>query len=478
MSDNAAETPVEAVPVEPAADAAEFEDLQAEIERLKSENASLKSSATKTSSRTGWALVIALVAALVFAIAVPAVWMNRVVMDTDAWVATVAPLASDPAIQDAVATLASDRIIEALDAQTRLEAILPQQLMPIAPLLASSAEDFVRTQTSKLVHSDQFAQLWTELNRTGHKALIAALTGSRDGAIIYEPGVLTLDVGVLAEQVQAKLVDAGLPFLGRVPVDKINKQVEIFNSPALAQASVALGMMNQIALLLPLLALLLSAAAFALALDRRKVALWLGAGITIAGLLPLQAIYLSQFYVADKLQQLAGLPTAAAQNAYNIIFAQLIASERVLIVFGIVIFVGAIIAGPAKWAIALRGGMAGGIAGVASHLELGRFGVWVAARKKGLRAAGIIAAVLILLALPAPRTISQVVWLAVGVIVWYVIVEVLGAGTATLPATDATLVVVEDAPLADDAPGVEEPSDVTADVTAESPAEDSSDDAV
>jgi len=468
MSDNAAETPVEAVLVEPAAEAMEFEDLQAEVERLKSENASLKSGATKSSSRTGWALVLALVAALVFAIAVPA----------DAWVATVAPLASDPAIQDAVATLASDRIIEALDAQTRLEAILPQQLMPIAPLLASSAEDFVRTQTSKLVHSDQFAQLWTELNRTGHKALIAALTGSRDGAIIYQPGVLTLDVGVLAEQVQAKLVDAGLPFLGRVPVDKINKQVEIFNSPALAQASVALGMMNQIALLLPLIALFFSGAAFALALDRRKVALWLGAGITIAGLLPLQAIYLSQFYVADKLQQLAGLPTAAAQNAYNIVFAQLIASEKVLVVFGIVIFVGAIIAGPAKWAIALRGGMAGGIAGVASHLELGTFGVWVAARKKGLRAAGIIAAVLILLALPAPRTIAQVVWLVVGVIVWYVIVEVLGAATATVPSTEAALVAVESVPPSEQALAAEESSAASADIAAESPAEDSSDDAV
>ncbi len=433
----------------------DVEQLKTELERLKSENESLKAGKPGgIGARTIWAIVIALVASLLFTIAVPAVWLNRVVMDTDTWVATMAPLAEDPAIQDAVATATSDALIEALDAQARLEAILPQQLQQLAPIIASSAEGLIKTQTTNLVRSDKFSEIWSELNRVGHSALIAALTGSRDGAVKYEPGVLTLDVGVLAQMVQDKLVESGLPFLGKLPVSSINKQIEIFNSPALAQASVALGVMNQIAYLIPLFAILLSAGAFALATDRRKVALWLGGGIVLAGLLPLQAIYLSQYSVASQLQELAGLPTAAAQNAYNIVFAQLIASEQVLTVFGLLIFAAAIVAGPAKWAVAMRGGLSGGIGSVASHLELGRFGEWVAARKSPLRVAGLIAAVLILLSLPAPRSMAQVVWLAIGVVVWYVLVEFLGAG-GTAPALegDATEAAAEEATCGRSAPG-------------------------
>ncbi len=315
----------------------DVEQLKTELERLKSENESLKSGKPGgMGARTIWAIVIALVASLLFTIAVPAVWLNRVVMDTDTWVATMAPLGRrSRRFKMRSRRRPRTRSIEALDAQARLEAILPQQLQQLAPIIASSAEGLIKTQTTNLVRSDKFSEIWSELNRVGHSALIAALTGSRDGAVKYEPGVLTLDVGVLAQMVQDKLVETGLPFLGKLPVSSINKQIEIFNSPALAQASVALGLMNQIAYLIPLFAILLSAGAFALATDRRKVALWLGGGIVLAGLLPLQAIYLAQYPVASQLQELAGLPTAAAQNAYNIIFAQLIASEQVLTVFGL-----------------------------------------------------------------------------------------------------------------------------------------------
>ena len=47
--------------------------------------------------------MLILFGAILFGLAVSAVWLNRTVMNEDRWVNTVAPLAQDVAIQDYVA---------------------------------------------------------------------------------------------------------------------------------------------------------------------------------------------------------------------------------------------------------------------------------------------------------------------------------------------------------------------------------------
>jgi len=417
------------------AEAADVLALKAELERLEAENRSLRESTdvepgASKRARNRWGIALAIVAALLFTVAVPAVWVNRVVMDTDAWVATVAPLASDPAIQDAVAKGASTALIERLDAQKRLESVLPTAFAPIAPVIASSVNGFVRDQATAVVRSDEFSTLWTELNRSGHELIIGSLTGQRDGAVQVEAGTITLDVGMVADKIQERLVDSGLTFLENVPLTRLDRTVTLYQSSALANAAVAIDAMNKAALAIPLVALAMLAAAFGVAADRRKIALYVGGGIVLAGFVPLQALYLSQYYVVNSITALGSLPADAAQSAYQIIFSSLFAAEQTLAVLGLIIWVAAIVAGPARWATALRGGLSGGIAGVASHLELGRFGAWVARRKSGLRTGGFVGAVLLLLALPAPRTITGVLWVVFAVIVWLLLVELLGATPA------------------------------------------------
>lgn len=404
--------------------------LQDEIERLKAENDKLVAAGSSSAARVrnGWALTLAVTAALVLAIAVPAIWMNRVVFDTDTWVATVAPLAKDPAIQNAVADAASSAIIEKLDAQGRLESVLPTALVPFSPALANGINDFVRREAQTLVRSDQFAQLWEELNRQGHKALLAAITG-REGVVSVQAGVFTLDTGLLVDRVKAALVDRGLAFVDRIPTGSLSKEIVLYESPMLAAAGPVLEGISTAAYVIPLLGLLLAGGAIALASNRRKVVLWLGGGIVIAGVLPLQGLYFAQSMTTAKVQELAKIDSLAVQNAYNIIFSGLVAAEKNFILIGAIIWVAALVAGPAKWAVALRSGVSGGLGSAASHLELGAFGVWVGSHKGGLRLAGIIAAFAILFAMPVPRTVAQILWLSVGVLVWVVVVEFLGAAS-------------------------------------------------
>lgn len=405
---------------------ARIDTLEAENEQLKAEVAD-SHGAPSGRSRNAGAISLAVVAALLMALSVPAVWLNRMLTDTDAYVATVAPLAHDPDIQNAVATAASQAVVEKLDAQSRIDQLLPDNLSFIAAPVAQAVNGFIEKEAFVLVRSDRFAKTWETVNRASHKALVTAVTGRDTGAVGVKAGVITLDVGALADQLKARLTDSGLGFAAGIPTAGISKQIVLFESPALARLSVAFDLFARIALWLPLLGLAFAVAAVGLAADPRIAILWLGGALAIGAILPLQTLFLGQTYVAGQLSQLASIPTPAAQAAFSIIFRDLITADRAMTALGVALWLGAILAGPATWAVAMRTGMSGGLSGVASHLELGRFGIWVRARKGTLRWVGAGIAFLILMVLPAPRTVASIVWLTSFWVLWLLVVELLGA---------------------------------------------------
>ena len=124
-----AATPGDAVP-----DAAELgADERAELERLRAEVADLRSQVAAAPGvaetppvvppsrprRQRWRSVVATLLIVVGCILAPlsvvAVWAKNLVTDTDRYVATVAPLARDPAIQNAVANKITTEIFSRLD---------------------------------------------------------------------------------------------------------------------------------------------------------------------------------------------------------------------------------------------------------------------------------------------------------------------------------------------------------------------------
>lgn len=413
---------------------ADVADLHARVAELEAENQRLRAEggehAQRHSGRNAIAIMVAIVAALAIALAVPAVWLNRMVTDTDVYVNTVAPLAEDPAIQAAVADAASTALIEKLDAQDRIERRLPEDLKFLAGPLSQAVDDLVAKQATTLVKSDQFASLWEKVNRASHTALVAAVTGREGKALNIEAGTFTLDVGVLAEEIQTRLEGAGLGTLfAKIPASALDKQFVLYESPVLAQMTQVFDLVSRSAFVIPLLGLILAVGAVALAADRRKVVLWLGAGIAVASLLPLESIYIGQSYATSQLSQTAAIPADAAQAAFTIIFRDLVTASQTAVFVGVVLWLAALISGPARWAVALRRGLSGGLANASSHLELGRFGAWMHDHKRGLRVVGVVVAFAILLMLPAPRTISSIVWLAVFYIVWVLAVEFFGGGS-------------------------------------------------
>src|SRR5215217_4650879 len=182
-------------------------DERAELERLRSENAALRAQAGRggaadqdtvrlpsgrSAARQRWRTVVAtlliVVACVLAPLSVVAVWTRNQVTNTDRYVATVSPLASDPAIQNAIADQITAQVFTYIDIQglttqavgalaARVEGRgLPPQaavaLQGLAGPVANGVQGFVRTQVERVVQSQVFEDAWIQANRAAHEALV------------------------------------------------------------------------------------------------------------------------------------------------------------------------------------------------------------------------------------------------------------------------------------------------------------------
>jgi hypothetical protein len=148
--------------------------------------------------RTMLAVLLIVLGSVLAPLAGVAVWARNQVTNTDRYVATVAPLASDPAIQNAIADQITAKIFSYLDVQglttQAVDALasrglpprLADQLQGLATPIANGVQSFTRTEVGKLVQTQAFADVWVQANRLAHQALVKALTGEGGGAVTVQ----------------------------------------------------------------------------------------------------------------------------------------------------------------------------------------------------------------------------------------------------------------------------------------------------
>jgi len=456
---DAEETAVAVAPAEPPVADAPSDDavtLRAEIERLKAENAALTSAApSKTIWRNVSAGLLILIGVLLVSLSVSAIWLNRTIMDENRFVETLAPLAQNVAIQDWVAKSSTDAIFANVDIESyvkqALEPLPPQAAMLAAPI-TGAVQNFIRDAATKVVRSQQFALVWNKSLHLTHKAFIAAITDKPNGVITKQGGVVTLDVTLLIDELKNALAAKGLGFVQNINLPIATRQVTLVDSQVLADLGVAIRLVNASAWVLPLLAIVLLSGGIAIAANRRKAVLWMGVGVLAMTIIPVQALYLARIPFANTMLSLANMPSNAAQAAYDIVFVNLIKANQVASVIGLVFLIGAILAGPNPWVTALRNGLRHGLANIGPDWDFGVVGEWIHNHESGMRTAGIIGAVILLLVVPA-KTMATIGWLVFWVILWMLAVTFFGRPRPThLPAeTDAAEATSDAADAGDEA---------------------------
>jgi hypothetical protein len=352
------------------------------------------------------------------------VWASRTLLDTNRYTETVAPLAQDPAIRDSVAVSAVDGLLSRVDVEAEIRNALPPRADFLAPQLSSSIRTYGIQAAEKALATQRFQTLWTEVNRRAHQRIVPALlsgTAGRGGNTSIEQGTVTVDLTGVVADVKAALVARGLTFVERVPNDVAGGNVVLFQSSQLGALQSVLRTLQTLAVALPLLALLALGLAVVTAPDRRRATLWVGitaivAMIAVAGTLAV----VRNAYVSSP--PLGILSQSAAVAFFDTLVRFLRNAVRTVAVVGLVLLIGAAIAGPSRAAVRTRESFFNGMAHV--DWDLGKPALWTDRHRRAIDVALVIIAAAVLFAVETP-TPALVAGLAVAVLIGVLIVELV-----------------------------------------------------
>ena len=437
-------------------DSALTEEERAELQRLRAEVTTLRSQAQQApaagsgrsaavgrGARQRWRSIVAtlliVVACMLAPLSVAAIWTRNQVTNTDRYVATVTPLASDPAIQNAIADQITAQVFTYIDikglttqavdalAGRGLRPDVADQLQAFAVPIANGVQSFTRSQVGKIVESDAFADAWVQANRVAHEALVKALTGEGGGAVTVENDTVSLNLSAFIQTVKQRLVESGFTLAARIP--EVNASFVLFQSADITRARNVFNLLDTLGVWLPIITLVLLVVGVYVAKDHRRALVGAALGVAVGmvvlalGLAVFRAIYL------DAVPAQA-LPHDAAAVLYDTIVRFLRLGLRTILVLSLVVAASAFLTGQSVTAMRTRQGLTGAIGwlqGSAEHAgwRTGPVGTWIYDHKRALRIAAVTAAALTLVFWGRPNG-KVIIGLAVALLVALAVIEFLG----------------------------------------------------
>jgi hypothetical protein len=306
-----------------------------------------------TSGRNGHprtAAALLALGTLIALIGIFSIWVNRQALNTDNWVNTSDQLLQNEEIQTQLSTYMTNQLFANVDVQAELQKALPPRLAPLAGPAAGGLQQLAPQIAQKAIATSQFEGLWEAANRAAHETLLKVLDGGGP-AVSTESGEVTLDLGALLEQVGGRLGIGG-NIASKIPADA--GELTILKSEQLSTAQSAVTLIRRLPVVLSLLVLLFFGLAVYLAGPRRRQALRsVGFGFIVAGAVALIVRSIAGGYVVDALASSASAKPAA-EAVWSIGTSLLVSVAGSAIAFGVLLVIGAWLAGPTHAATALR----------------------------------------------------------------------------------------------------------------------------
>lgn len=437
----------------------EIEDLRARLRALEQENEALRHPRRRISARSIIAGIVLVVAVLLAPIAAMGTWARLQLVDADRFVATFAPLAEDPDVQDFVA----DQVTAAIDEQVDLDAVvgelfdglraldLPPRAAAALGLLEAPAASGLSSLIDGVVHevvsSQQFADIWAETLRFTHERAVAILQDEPGTALdLSDDGVLSVDVGAVVERVKEALAERGAGVADLIPV--IDRTIPVVQADALVLVRTVYQIAVTAGFWLPWVVLGLVVLGVLLAVNRPRALFWTSAGFAVVFLLLAAGMGIGRgFFVSAVSPSI--MTASAAESLFDQLTALLGSTIVALALVGVLIALWAWLAGSSHSARTVRGVTESGFgalrdAAEARGISTGRFGRAVDRYRGAILIAGMAIGVLILLA-TRPVTFGAVLGVAIGVLVLTILVELLRRPRPATAPEEQDAAVVADA---------------------------------
>lgn len=305
-------------------------------------------------------------------VGVTSVWLHKTTYKTDEWVSTIGPLAKDARVQAALAVWATNEITKVVDTQKIFEDLLPAKAQPLAAPLSTAVDSFINQAAQKFFSSPAFFKIWVVANRDAHRNIVRVLQGKH--ALSIKNGKVQLDLlpvidevlqkvndstngrfasqlgsitNLTPSQARAKLSEA----LGR-PIPDDFGTITVFAKQQLSTVQKAAQLFNDAVYAVVIAAILLIGAAFVIAPDRRRIAIWIG--LSAAGFLTaFRAIArISGRHVVKQI--VVPVNRDATQAVVSRVLSSYLDVTLIALWIGLVVAIIAYFAGPGRYAVATR----------------------------------------------------------------------------------------------------------------------------
>jgi hypothetical protein len=394
--------------------------LRNEVEKLRADNEALrrKVALRRTLRRSTVVLLLVLGCGLA-ALSIVAIWLRATLLNTDRYVATVAPLAAEPAVQRAVADKLDTAITSKIDFDALAREVLPDRADVLAPAIAAGAKSTISSRLDEFTASPRFQQLWTNANREVHSRLVALLTGGRSGRLLLQGDTVYLDLSPAVAQVKQGLDSRGLTRIADAIPPSVDGKVQLVQSNGVTHAQTAVKALKAAAWLLPVLALLCLGGSVALSRPWRRGLLRAALGVAAAMLLLIALLAVSRSAYLDALGN-GALPRDAAADIFDTVAAFLRHGVRIVAIAAVVLALLTFIAGLPLRKVATAGWQ---------RFATDERTEWVAAHQRNLMlGVGAVAGLLLLVWSPLTGGVVLIVAIVAGALLAAIAAIASGAG--------------------------------------------------
>jgi hypothetical protein len=354
------------------------------------------------------------------------VWAERTALDTDSFVDTVDPLPRDRDVSRALSAFITEELFVDLDVDQRARDALPDNLQFFVGPLEGIVRDYARGAIVTVLNSNQFERIWDEAVTNAHQLALRVLDGDDPPGVVRRDGEVVVDLLPAIHEIVQRIIAQGPGFLGNVQLPdldddatrgEIRQQLSdrfdinlpadfgefvVFHEDRLSEASDAVHLAERFVLGVIVVTILFGAGALLLSTDRRRTILQLGLGVAVATYL----VFTILRVVVDDLAQIVeeGDNRAAARAAVGIVGRGLRDGAWYVLIAGLLVAVGAYLAGPGRGAVwvrrrtvALARRARGGAETGADAFSGTAAGRWIETNLDGLRIGGVVVAFAFLL---------------------------------------------------------------------------------